>query len=388
MSSNKSNNKKSIPFVFIELTALWRTYPARYILVILGLVTAITLSLCLGAVALRFEALKKNLENSLLSRLYVCERAGFWSGGGVLPEEKLRQVTLTKGVKTVVPILVNKLNPRRLFFLGIPEVVIGIKPEQLQFFTGDIRAEEGKVALMEDPPGAVLGAEVAGRMKTGAGGTILLSGKKIKVNGVMEETHSIFDRQIIIPLGLSARIYGRQGLYTALMVIPKEDDTGRDVVQKLKKISGITILSPGEIKQELASTLGLWSSLTSTLSWMSFWGMIVLLLAGLLLSLRLRFREIGIKRVLGARLKDIFLSFFLDGMALTAAGTIPGIFLAWWLTGWLEGRLLNSESGLFMFTPALVFKTAVFAIIIGAVISSAVALYASYLSPGKTLKSE
>lgn len=107
----------------------------------------------------------------------------------------------------------------------------------------------------------------------------------------------------------------------------------------------------------------------------------------LLVSVRERTQEIGVRRAIGARKEDVFLGFLCEALALTLGGGAVGIFTAWLLT--LAARLFPIPAGA---EPHISLFTAGVAVtllaVVGIVAGVGPARRAAAIDPAEALRAE
>lgn len=111
-----------------------------------------------------------------------------------------------------------------------------------------------------------------------------------------------------------------------------------------------------------ADILGAATQATSTLTGLlSGIAAISLLVGGIgimnvmLVTITERTREIGIRKAIGAKRKDILMQFLIESIVLTASGGIIGIILGFVLS-YVAGRFINIPIGISYFAPLLAFS--------------------------------
>ncbi|MBC8183941.1 ABC transporter permease [candidate division KSB1 bacterium] len=183
---------------------------------------------------------------------------------------------------------------------------------------------------------------------------ISIGSYKFRVIGVLEKRGSIFghnlDTEIVIPIGLFQKLYGSRRWITIEVKVasPELIDEAKDeitgILRRVRKVP------PGEDndfainQQDMIAEL--YMSLTTALYAVAFGvGAIALIVGGigimniLLVSVTERTREIGIRKALGARKRDILWQFLIESVAISAVGGIIGI-----ICGFLLAKLVASAT--------------------------------------------
>jgi putative ABC transport system permease protein len=186
----------------------------------------------------------------------------------------------------------------------------------------------------------VLGPDVSQALFPGAdpiGRQVSLAGVQFRVVGVFVAKGSTFgvseDTEVHIPVTAAQRLFGMQNI-TALGVKAASpgdvDATGAKVVAALKaKYRGeeFTAVSQTQILGTIGRILSLLTLVLAAIAGIS------LLVGGvgvsniMLVSVRERTKEIGLRKALGARQRDILSQFLLEAVMLTSIGGVIGIGL-------------------------------------------------------------
>ncbi|MDP9433598.1 MAG: ABC transporter permease [Actinomycetota bacterium] len=187
---------------------------------------------------------------------------------------------------------------------------------------------------------AVLGSSIADRLfgeVDPLGRQVVISGVRFRVVGVFTEVGSTFgvnrDSEVHIPISSAQRLFGAERVDVLALRAPTTDEIDRvrrDALTALKdrypeqKYSAVT---QTQILGTIGRILGLLTSVLAAIAGIS------LLVGGvgvsniMLVSVRERTREIGLRKALGARQRDILLQFLLEAVLLTSIGGLIGIGL-------------------------------------------------------------
>ena len=191
-------------------------------------------------------------------------------------------------------------------------------------------------------PVAVIGATVAANLFPGGldpiGRTIRIDGRPFQVVGTLAPKGKLLDRDqdltVLVPFKAFYASFGRRSFSMALSIKNTEDMRKAEdqLVGILRRVRGTPPGQPDDFSinrpEMLAQT---YEQLTGALYGVGMGvGFITLLVGGIgimnimLVSVRERTREIGIRRALGARKRTIVLQFLMEASAVSALGGLLG----------------------------------------------------------------
>jgi putative ABC transport system permease protein len=229
---------------------------------------------------------------------------------------------------------------------------------------------------------AVIGSGVRERFFEHAdpiGKTILVDGHSLEVVGTLTKFKSFLgddqnDKAILIPYGSYKKMYpdAKDNFICVLVARGKMDQAKDEVTQLLRRRRHVKITEADNFGISSAESLiGQFRDIISSVALvMVVISSIGLLVGGIgvmnimLVSVTERTREIGIRKALGARRRDITWQFLLEAMTLTASGGLVGI-----LIGWLLSLAVRT------FVPSLPSTVPVWAAIAGFCVATSVGLF-------------
>ena len=227
----------------------------------------------------------------------------------------------------------------------------------------------------------VIGWEVMDKLFKGkdpVGEWVKISGHPFRVIGVLEKQGSVFghtlDQEARIPIGVFFKLFGRQRSLTIQVkvkdtkLIEEAKDELRGILRRIRRVPPDKEDDFGINQMDLI--VQMYNRLTGALYAAAIGvGAISLLVGGIgimnimLVSVTERTREIGIRKAIGAKKRNVLWQFLIESVAISAVGGIIGI-----MAGFGLGRVIAAVSPL----PATV---SLWSIFLGLGFSSAVGIF-------------
>ncbi len=244
---------------------------------------------------------------------------------------------------------------------------------------------------------AVLGSSVAADLFGDVdplGRTVTISGVRFRVIGVLADVGTTFgvdrNREVLVPVTAAQRLFSVDRI-DALAVKAPTTDGIEDLQRRL--VDALTDKYEGEefsavTQTQILGTIGrILSLLTLVLAAIAG---ISLLVGGvgvsniMLVSVRERTREIGLRKALGARQRDVLLQFLVEAVLLTTLGGLIGIGLGIVASAAVE-RFSPLPAQIAWWSPVLAFAVSV---VVGVFFGVAPARRAGRLDPVVALRTE
>ena len=252
---------------------------------------------------------------------------------------------------------------------------------------------------------AVLGSTTADDLGLGAediGSTISIGGIPFQLVGILQAkggtSFTSGDDQVLIPVSTLKQYFtgsASSGVRSIGVSVASADQTGAvkaDVTALLEQRHDITAgesddFSVADQTQLLATATSVYGLLTVLLAGVASISLIVGgigIMNIMLVSVRERTREIGIRKAIGAQNRDILLQFLVEALVLSALGGLIGIVL-----GLVASALIGAIAGWgFTFNPLTLVVATAFSLAVGVVFGVWPARQAARLNPISALRFE
>jgi putative ABC transport system permease protein len=187
---------------------------------------------------------------------------------------------------------------------------------------------------------AVLGADPADSLfpdRDPVGKSITVGGVRFRVVGVMSRVGTAFgvarDAEVFVPVTAAQRLFGVSRVDGIAVKAPstgeidEEQAIIREVVQRAHPDQEYQVLTQQDILGVVGRILGILTLVLASIAGISLVVGGVGVMNIMLVSVSERTREIGLRKAVGARTRDVLRQFLLEAVALTVSGGVVGILL-------------------------------------------------------------
>lgn len=247
-------------------------------------------------------------------------------------------------------------------------------------------------------PVCVIGVKVADRLfgtRDVVGQSVSVRGYDLRIVGVLEEQGSSMiisdDEKIIIPFTLAQRMFGSTSI-TSFYASGASEDVMDQAEQRLRRFVSARVSDPDDdfSLTSQSAVLDMMDEVTATLTTLITGIAGIALLVGgigimnmMLVSVTERTTEIGLRKALGAQLRQIQLQFLIESFVLSVLGGLIGLILGLAVSYYFSGYMdIPFRISSFAISLGLGFSAAV-----GVIFGWAPARKASRLDPIDALRS-
>lgn len=267
------------------------------------------------------------------------------------------------------------------------------------FAQAQVKAKEGRLFTASENKTArrvtVIGPTIAKDLYKGANPIdkdIAISGKNFRVIGILEARGSVggvdADNYLYIPLNSARKLTGADQVNSVVVrtvstqVIPQAKEHVEKILNRSLSEDDYTILSQEQLLSTILQILGV---LTAALGGIAA---ISLIVGGvgisniMLVSVTERTREIGLRKAVGARPRDILQQFLAEAVILSVFGGVAGVLLGF-LGSLAISRFIQTAVPLWAVLLGIGFST-----LVGVIFGVVPAIRAARLQPIEALRHE
>ena len=300
-----------------------------------------------GSVEGRIRSLGSNL---LMVRPGSASGAGGVRSGAVqtLTLEDATALARLDGIAAVAP---ENNGSAQLKYLSKNDnaAVTGITPEYLEVRSLSVASGVGisEIDVQQRTRVVVIGAGVASELYAGVsplGTRLSINGKAFRVIGILGEKGSGFgspDDSVFIPISTHQAVLFGQDYLSSISLQLRDEKEVADVSARLDQVlrlrhrlrddqpSDFEVRSQAEMLETMSQITGTFTALLGSVAAVSLIVGGIGIMNIMLVSVRERTREIGVRMAVGARRSDILRQFLFEATAVSFAGGVAGVALGY-----------------------------------------------------------
>jgi putative ABC transport system permease protein len=394
------------------LRNLWRR-KLRNILTISGIAIGILAFSTMGAMAEKNNKLIDGGVRYFSDHVTVGDSTSGQFGGGLIQTDKVDKVRNVDGVAAV---FASAGAPAKAdnsgFSTGPGDTIAGAAPGESQYEQFKLTAKQGKLPDAVQNGEVVMGSDIAKEFGKNVGDTIDLPqapkvaradfvNHSFKVVGVLDKTLTAPDSFAFVSLADGQRALGDslppavRGQVDSSKLVSGIDVYGKpgvnldDLAKKINaEVQGVKAQSPTELVNAFKQFSLIFSAITLGAA------LLALVVGGLsvvntmLMSVTERYREIGLKKAVGAKTRHIVREYLAESVVIGLIGGSIGLGGGALLTTLINAGTSAQNLELFLLTPTLAIGAIVFSMALGAVAGVIPAWNAARLDPVTALRSQ
>jgi putative ABC transport system permease protein len=384
----------------------------RSFLTISGIVIGIFALTTMGSMAEHFNALLDGGAKYFASNIQVGPPDG--QQAALLPLSKMDDVQKVQGVDAVYPQYSIPLKPGGGFVsFGVPDTITNNNPGEGSRIQLKTSLAKGRDLTASSRGEVVLGTSVANELKKGVGDTVDLPVKPkdakpgfvnhpFTVVGILNRTGTAPDSFASVS-NADARMLFKDSLPTAIQgsvdvnqiaqgfTVYGQPGTSLSELDAMAlrindQVSGVKAQKPSDLVNAFKSSGAVFTAITTGAA------ILALVIGGLsvvntmIMAVTERFREIGLKKAVGAHTGHILREYLAEATLIGLIGGTVGYALGVALTNLLNAAGRASNLDLFLVTPTLTVLALGFAVVLGAVAGVIPAFRAARLDPVTALR--
>ncbi len=244
----------------------------------------------------------------------------------------------------------------------------------------------------------LLGSEVASQLfgsMSPVGETVKINGVNFKVVGLLETKGAASmgsnDDRVMIPITTAERLMESKGIRSVYVQANTPTEVDGVVAQldnvlyrKLKNTDAYRVMNQAEMLSTVNQVTGVLTVMLGGIAGISLLVGGIGIMNIMLVTVTERTREIGIRKAIGAKRRDILRQFLIEAMVVSGLGGIIGIVVGIALSK-LIGTLMSMETAVSLNMTALAFG---FAVLVGIIFGLYPANKAAKLNPIEALRFE
>lgn len=316
--------------------------------------------------------------------------------------DELRKVDGVKVVRPEISLLYEEV--QSTINMSMPSEINGFNisdyKESLKYMNADFEFSfmSGDWWKEGETGKAVFGITLAKQYDLSVGDTIKNRGIDFEIVGILNMTMTAPDTMMFTSLeDARSLLLKSQPLlgdlhdkdYVTSLIAVAEQGRAAEVTEKInKELTHLNAIDPERSILEIESSMSMLNLVVIAC------GVIALIVGGLsiintmLMSVMERFKEIGLKRAIGAGTWDILREYILESTFIGIISGLIGLGLGWLITSLVNNLTASTGSELFVITSDLAVGSFVFAVAISVIAGLYPAYKATKIDPVKAIKNE
>jgi putative ABC transport system permease protein len=379
---------------------MWRR-KTRTILTIFGIAVGILALVVMGAMAEKLNLLVDGGTDYYKDKVTVSAKGNSFSITP-MPLSKIEEIKKISGVKAVFGEAYATLNKDlSAVSFGPPASIDSLQSGYEKYETFKLTISRGRKLNESDSKKVVLGSDLVKKLNADIGKTIKIRGIDFEVVGIYEKTFSTPDTAVMVPFSdgqiimysdqpeiIRSNLKASDMVYDFVVYPTKGTNPDELALLIQSKIPEVTAVGPKAFNDNIASSVGMFTSMIYGIALISLLVGTLSIINTMTMSISERTKEIGIKKALGAKNRDIMIEYLTEAGIIGFFGGLIGLGFGSLFVFIINSYMEQTGDKIFLLTPKLLIGAMIFSVAVGIIAGIYPALYAVKISIVKSLREE
>lgn len=246
-------------------------------------------------------------------------------------EAILARTDLRLNLAESAPLVFVRTERAMMPFMPARAMVIGVPMGKENVLLGNGEAAAGVNRFPETASDvAILGEEAADYYQATVGQEVTINGQTVRVIGVLQPSSmESVNRAAVIPLPVAQRLFGREGMVSAVLLTASDVNQVAEIATTLKQdYPLLQVTTQEDMLAEARKVLRFPLFYMSMMSLTGFIVAVAVIMSTMVMAIMERTREIGTLRAIGASRRLILGTILAEILMLSLMGGIPGTLLS------------------------------------------------------------
>jgi putative ABC transport system permease protein len=373
----------------------------RTLLTVFGIAIGILALVVMGGIAEKLNRLVDGGTKYYKDKVVVSTEGGTFSITPISIKKK-SELEKVPGVKAVFgQTYVTLSKDLGAVSFGPPASIVSEEPGSEKYESFKLVISKGRALEVGDTGKVVLGSDLVKKFNAKIGDKIDLRGKKFEVVGIYEKTFTSPDSQAYVsfkdgqemmfedqPQIIKANVKPSDIVY-GFVVYPTSGENPDELAKVIKaEVSGVSAIGPKAFADQIASTVKVFTSIIYGIAVISLLVGTLSIVNTMTMSISERTKEIGIKKALGAKNRNILAEYLTEAGVIGLFGGLIGIGFGYLIVSIVNPIVERTGDKIFLLTPRLLLGSLAFSVVVGVVAGIYPAYYAVKISIVKSLREE
>lgn len=247
----------------------------------------------------------------------------------------------------------------------------------------------------------VVGSDLVKKLDAKIGGKVKIRDEEYEVVGILEKTFTAPDTAATIPFSRAQKIiYGDlpeiakkqlkpEEITSNFVVYPKDGVDPDELAKKIDaKVTGVKSQGPKAFQEQTVNSLRVFNQIIYGIAAISLLVGSLSIINTMIMSISERTKEIGVKKAVGAKTKDVLVEYLTEAGMIGFFGGLVGLALGTLMVNVANSAMEQTGDKLFLLTSRLTIGSLIFAVVLGVLAGIYPAVHAVRINIVKSLREE